>query len=207
MAITLTKSNALEQLIPQVDYSDVKAGLSDQFTDNVKRVGTVVVHGAVPESEAAAWKEQIRDYVARNRSLARGFPDDDPQVWELYNSVAQTRARTHPGVLDTQKWLLSLFHTSDPNSPVSISTPISYYDRLRIRHPGDAVFALGPHIDGGSLERWEDPGELRTASVFSLGRLGALRAAASANPRSLRRSFFLFLRLLCSSTRPDFHMY
>lgn len=90
--------------------------------------------------------------------------------------MAQTRARTHPGVLDTQKWLLSLFHTSDPTSPVSISTPISYYDRLRIRHPGDAVFALGPHIDGGSLERWEDPGELRTASRFSPRRLGALRA-------------------------------
>jgi len=35
---------------------------------------------------------------------------------------------------------------------------MSYYDRLRIRKPGDSKFALGPHIDGGSLERWEDPG-------------------------------------------------
>lgn len=175
----LTKSILSEQLIPQVEYADVKAGLSDKITDKVKRVGSVVVHGAVPESEAVAWKEQIKAYIAKN-SLARGFPDNDPQVWELYNSVAQTRARTHPGVLDTQKWLLSLFHTSDPNSPVSISTPISYYDRLRIRHPGDAVFALGPHIDGGSLERWEDPGKL-PASICSPRRLGALQAAAGAN--------------------------
>lgn len=37
-------------------------------------------------------------------------------------------------------------------------TPISYYDRLRMRLPGDRSFSLGPHIDGGSLERWEDPG-------------------------------------------------
>ncbi|GAA5993221.1 hypothetical protein JCM10908_004515 [Rhodotorula pacifica] len=145
-------------LIPQVTYSDVQAGLSKEMTEEVKRVGTVVVHGAVPEAEADGWKQQIKDYISANRSLARGFPEDDPQVWELYNSVAQTRARTHPGLLGTQKWLLSLFHTSDASSPVSISTPISYYDRLRMRHPGDAVFALGPHIDGGSLERWEDAG-------------------------------------------------
>jgi len=72
--------------------------------------------------------------------------------------VQQTQARTHPGVLGTQKALLALFHTSSPDSPVSVNTPISYYDRLRIRFPGDAIFALGEHIDGGSLERWEDPG-------------------------------------------------
>ncbi|GAA5863597.1 hypothetical protein JCM3774_006543 [Rhodotorula dairenensis] len=145
-------------LISQVTYADIQAGLSKEMTGEVKRAGTVVVHGAVPEPEAIAWKQQIRDYIAKNRSLARGFPEDDPQVWELYNSVAQTQARTHPGLLGTQKWLLSLFHTSDATSPVSVSTPISYYDRLRMRHPGDAVFALGAHIDGGSLERWEDPG-------------------------------------------------
>jgi hypothetical protein len=29
---------------------------------------------------------------------------------------------------------------------------------LRIRQPGDATFALGPHIDGGSVERWEPNG-------------------------------------------------
>lgn len=81
------------------------------------------------------------------------------QVWELYNSVQQTQARTHPGILGTQKALLGLFHTSSAESPVSVRTPISYYDRLRIRFPGDSVFALGEHIDGGSLERWEDPGE------------------------------------------------
>ncbi|BGP57446.1 hypothetical protein JCM8202_002004 [Rhodotorula sphaerocarpa] len=146
------------EAIPQVSHQDVQAGLSPKLTDEVKRVGTVVVHGAVPQDEASAWKAQIQEYIAANRALARGFPADEPQVWELYNSIGQTQARTHPGLLQTQKWLLSLFHTSDRQSPVSTSTPISYYDRLRIRHPGDSVFALGPHIDGGSLERWEDPG-------------------------------------------------
>lgn len=61
--------------------------------------------------------------------------------------------------MNTQKFLLSLWHASDPSSAseVSLSTPISYFDRLRIRQPGDSKFALGPHVDGGSIERWEDP--------------------------------------------------
>lgn len=54
-----------------------------------------------------------------------------------------------------QRALLSLF-SHHPNAPVSLSTPVTYVDRLRIRHPGDAQFALGPHADGGSVERWED---------------------------------------------------
>lgn len=61
-------------------------------------------------------------------------------------------------MIETQKFLLSLWHTSDPNTEVSLQTPISYFDRLRIRQPGDAKFTLGPHVDGGSVERWEDKG-------------------------------------------------
>ncbi|KAK4330588.1 DUF1479 domain protein [Rhodotorula toruloides] len=146
------------QIVPQVDFRDIQAGLSPSLKDEIKRVGTVVVHGAVPTVEAEGWKRQIQSYIAENRTLARGFPNDNPQVWEIYNSVAQTQARTHPGLLETQKTLLGFFHTTDDSSPVSVNTPISYFDRLRIRFPGDSVFALGCHIDGGSLERWEDPG-------------------------------------------------
>lgn len=35
---------------------------------------------------------------------------------------------------------------------------MSYADRLRIRMPGDSGFALGPHMDNGSVERWEKHG-------------------------------------------------
>lgn len=52
----------------------------------------------------------------------------------------------------------SLWHMSSPNSQISLTEPLSYADRLRIRQPGDATFALGPHIDGGSVERWEPNG-------------------------------------------------
>jgi hypothetical protein len=54
-----------------------------------------------------------------------------------------------------QRSLLSLFN-KPPQAEVSLITPVTYADRLRIRHPGDAKFALGPHMDGGSVERWED---------------------------------------------------
>ena len=52
----------------------------------------------------------------------------------------------------------STWHLSDPASLVTISQPLSYADRLRIRQPGDAAFALGPHMDGGSVERWMPEG-------------------------------------------------
>lgn len=52
----------------------------------------------------------------------------------------------------------ALWTTSTPDAEISMSQPLSYADRLRIRQPGDATFALGPHIDGGSVERWEPDG-------------------------------------------------
>ncbi len=77
--------------------------------------------------------------------------------YEIYNSKPQLRARTHPALIGTQKYLLSLWHTSVSDTPVSVRAPISYFDRFRIREPGPSMFTLGPHIDGGGVERWEDP--------------------------------------------------
>lgn len=51
-----------------------------------------------------------------------------------------------------------VWHNSSPDARISLSQPLSYADRLRIRQPGDAAFALGPHIDGGGVERWEKHG-------------------------------------------------
>lgn len=53
---------------------------------------------------------------------------------------------------------MSHWHTKDKSALISTSHPTSYADRLRIRQPGDAGFALGPHIDSGSCERWEEDG-------------------------------------------------
>lgn len=53
---------------------------------------------------------------------------------------------------------MNLWHSKDENASISRMQPLAYADRVRIRSPGDTGFALGPHIDGGSVERWEPAG-------------------------------------------------
>ena len=79
-------------------------------------------------------------------------------MFELYWSPGQVKARAHPNMLETQKFLMSFWHSKDPAALISTQHPVSYADRVRIRQPGDAGFALGPHVDGGSVERWEPEG-------------------------------------------------
>lgn len=76
----------------------------------------------------------------------------------MYNSKGQVACREHPGVIETQRYLLTLWHASKvARNQISLNTPVSYFDRVRIRQPGDTTFSLDPHIDNGSVERWEDP--------------------------------------------------
>lgn len=85
-------------------------------------------------------------------------------MFELYWSRTQLLARGHPNMLATHRFLMSHWHTLHPHAPLSTQHPISYADRLRMRLPGDASFALGPHVDGGSVERWDPNG-------YGLGRV------------------------------------
>lgn len=39
---------------------------------------------------------------------------------------------------------------------VDLEKPAMYVDRLRMRPPGDSLFTLPPHADGGGIERWKD---------------------------------------------------
>lgn len=87
-----------------------------------------------------------------------GFPATKPAVYELYWTPSQISARGHPNVLKTQAFLMSQWHSANESALISTANPATYADRLRIRQPGDAGFALGPHIDAGSCERWEEDG-------------------------------------------------
>lgn len=93
-----------------------------------------------------------------NTDIFQAFPPHDPQVFELYWSRPQIAGRSHPNTLKAQAFLMSYYHSKNPDAEVSTTQPLTYADRLRIRQPGDAGFALGPHVDGGSVERWEDEG-------------------------------------------------
>ncbi|KAM5537853.1 hypothetical protein V8D89_008495 [Ganoderma adspersum] len=145
------------EMVMRVPFEDVQRGLSEEQLKTLKKTGVMIVTGGVPEKEALGWKQSLREYTAANKDGVKGAPPDKIVFYEIYNSKAQTLARTHPALIATQEYLLSLWHTSVPDTGVSVRTPISYFDRFRIRDPGPSVFTLGAHIDGGSIERWEDP--------------------------------------------------
>ena len=105
------------------------------------------------ENEKVLFKLDLTSYIP-----CAGFPASNPAVYELYWSPSQVLARAHPNLLKTQRFLMSHWNTISKESMISTSHPATYADRLRIRQPGDEGFALGPHIDGGSCERWEAEG-------------------------------------------------
>ncbi|KAL9043675.1 MAG: hypothetical protein Q9214_003144 [Letrouitia sp. 1 TL-2023] len=152
------------KIIPEIAFHDLSNVLSrTEFRDKLRKRGVAVIRGVVSEREALDWKELLQRYI-RSNSSTKGFPSDNPTVYELYWSPAQVLARAHPNVLKAQIFLMSHWHRGGNDSAlISTTLPVAYADRLRIRQPGDAGFALGPHVDSGSCERWEENGYGRGA--------------------------------------------
>ncbi|KAL8774091.1 MAG: hypothetical protein Q9209_001199 [Squamulea sp. 1 TL-2023] len=95
--------------------------------------------------------------------------DDVEQRTRFRDALHKTGVAVIRGVVQGEealgwKELVKRYIASNPGtrgvilSLISTSHPVSYADRLRIRQPGDSAFALGPHVDGGSCERWEPSG-------------------------------------------------
>lgn len=144
------------KVLPEIDFKDIK-DQSAGFSAEYKKRGAAVIRNVISPVEALEMKEQLQEYIAANPQT-KTFPKDNPQVYELYWSPAQIRARSHPYLLAAQRFLLSHWHSEDPQALVSTAHPTVYADRLRMRTPGDNAFALGPHVDGGGPERWEPAG-------------------------------------------------
>jgi len=143
------------RVIPEIDYTEIQQP-DEAFSQEYRKRGVAVIRNVIPRDEANALKEELRQYIKANPQT-KAFPEDNPQVYELYWSPTQVKARSDPNLLQAQRFLLNYWHSKDPNALVT-SEPILYADRLRMRLPGDAKFALGPHIDGGGPERWEPAG-------------------------------------------------
>ncbi|KAI9769885.1 MAG: hypothetical protein M1835_006643 [Candelina submexicana] len=144
------------KVVPEIQFKDLGKA-PEPFQIEHRKRGVAIIRDVVPESTALQYKEDIRAYVKDNPQT-KAFPPNDPQVFELYWSPSQIRARAHPNLIATQRFLMEFWHSKDQNALISSSHPTAYADRLRIRQPGDAGFALGPHVDGGSVERWEEEG-------------------------------------------------
>ncbi|KAL5119724.1 hypothetical protein ACEQ8H_002330 [Pleosporales sp. CAS-2024a] len=144
------------KVIPEIDFKDLDHAPA-HFSRELRKRGVAVVRNVVSKQEALQWKEEVREYIRQNPQT-KAFPADNPQVFELYWSRIQLLARGHPNLLKTHRFLMSYWHSLDPHAPLSTQHPISYADRLRMRLPGDAKFVIGPHVDGGSVERWSEQG-------------------------------------------------
>ncbi|TKA76823.1 hypothetical protein B0A55_04629 [Friedmanniomyces simplex] len=142
--------------VPVIDFKDID-NTGPKFRAEHKKRGVAVIRNVMPQQEVLEMKRELREYIAANPHT-KAFPKDNPQVFELYWSPAQIKARSHPDLIKAQRFLMEFWHSKDPKALISSSHPMIYADRLRMRLPGDSRFALGPHVDGGSCERWEKEG-------------------------------------------------
>ncbi|KAF9453175.1 DUF1479-domain-containing protein [Macrolepiota fuliginosa MF-IS2] len=144
------------QYIPQVNFDELDK-LSAERVATIKRRGCVVIRDVVNDEQAIAWRESLKEFVRINP--VDGTPVDDKQFFQLYWTKAQVQARANPNLLKANIWLNNLYHDNSgkKSQNVDLSVPLTYADRFRIRRPGVGWSFHPPHIDGGSIERWEDP--------------------------------------------------
>jgi hypothetical protein len=143
-----------QSVIPQVNFKHMK-NLSLNIRNEIQTRGVMIVRDVLPDNYALELKSDVKNYIKENPHT-KAFPQDKPVVYELYWSPSQILARADSRVLEALTFANSFWHAS-PSTHIDLKENTMYVDRLRIRQPGDAQFALGPHVDGGGIERWEDP--------------------------------------------------
>lgn len=142
-------------VIPTVSFAEIEANngaFPPHTIEQIRHRGCIVIRNVVSEEEARGYKSQIQEYIGNHSDKMAGFPANDPQVWEVYWSQAQIKARSHPN-FDTACLALNKIWHAEENTVIDLNKNLTYCDRLRIRKPHDASFALQEHIDSGSIER------------------------------------------------------
>jgi len=169
-SVTEEISEKGNSIIPIFDTEAVLAagGLSEDQKDVAKRVGAFVFSGTVLEEETKVLHDELKQYIADNREVIKGWPAESPSMLILYDSPVQNTLRVHPNQLEVQRMLNDLWH--DETGKTS-SDPLVYHDGIRDRAPGQPFLGLGPHIDAGSLCRWADEGYLRTYDRIFAGKV------------------------------------
>ncbi len=158
--------------IPQVDYEQAAAGgVAGSTQDRIRLRGCVIVRGVFPESQAKGWHDELGAYLESNRyeelekdkrGLDQYFSKLDagsPQIFGVYWSRPQVMARQSEQLAITRAWLNRLWDLGPADCPeFDADRECAYADRVRRRRPGDDTLGLSPHVDGGTIERWTDPG-------------------------------------------------
>ena len=122
-------------LIPSVQYSDLDdAAQTARFGRDLKRYGVGVVRGVVPKRDADdAVRETVR-YIQKNHDARPPPQPQDPTCFDFFWTPAQVRARAHPSVLRTQRFMMGLWGASAEDRLVT-RYPVAYADRIRVHAP------------------------------------------------------------------------
>ncbi|KAI9732013.1 MAG: hypothetical protein M1834_004464 [Cirrosporium novae-zelandiae] len=155
--------------IPTVDFNTISpttGTFPPEIANLIKQRGCVAIRNVVPPSQALTWKHTLQTYLTHHPDI-QGFPPSHPQIWSAFWTPPQIEARTHPSMLAAQTAMSKLYTLPTPTTTTTTTnTPIVeidlenqalYADRFRIRPPGTTYTLLPPHLDNGSIERWEDP--------------------------------------------------
>lgn len=90
----------------------------------------------IPVDEAAALSFELDSYL-RDNPHTKASPPENPELYELFWSLAQLNARAHPSMLAAQKFVMSgcWHHHDHPSSGgISCNFPVTYADRVRMLH-------------------------------------------------------------------------
>lgn len=156
--------------VPEVQFADLNK-IDVATIARIKQRGCVVVRGVFDKARVEKWNSNIESYLADNHYLEKeiskrgidkyfsSLASGKPQIYGVYWSKAQMDARQSEELARARRWLNRLWNIDQDGQPVfNPDQECTYADRVRQREPGDASLGLSPHVDGGSIERWIDPG-------------------------------------------------
>ncbi|WP_394789685.1 YbiU family protein [Rhodoferax sp.] len=158
------------QPVPDVQFSQLDTLDAAQIA-RIKQRGCVVIRGVFDPARVAQWNTDLASYISDNHYLDKqvskrgidkyfsALASSKPQIYGIYWSKPQMDARQSVELAQTRRWLNRLWDSQHEGQPVfNPDQECTYSDRVRQREPGDASLGLSPHMDGGSIERWIDPG-------------------------------------------------
>ena len=162
------RAEAGDPIVPSVQFDDIVAGrVPAETVAAIKTHGCAVVRGVYPRARAEAWDRQLTEYLTSNDYIEHAkakigldkyfsrMKSGKPQIYGIYWSRPQVEARQGEELAATRAWLNGLWRWQ---GHFVADRECTYADRIRQREPGDATLGLSPHCDGGTIERWIDPG-------------------------------------------------
>ena len=146
-------------IIPEVDFSDLKKKFPDNFINNIKKRGCIIIRNVFAKEQVYQWNKDLENYIDLNNYYDHQKKDKldqyfsnlqsgKPQIFGLYWSKTQVNIRQSENMAIVKSWLNHLWDYEINDRKI--------FDRVRRREPGDSSLGLSPHCDAGSVERWID---------------------------------------------------